>query len=134
MAPNSIVAIIYWLQYFLSLIVNLKNRKFMENIYKAYTREINGNIFYFVKKFTAFPEIQNCPSVLDSMGMHTNFYRACNIAQVNDDTAVNKLMNELHIIPQSARVIHMTKAKSMTQSLLRNTQHAFFKLRWASIN
>ncbi len=106
----------------------------MENIYKAYTKEINGKTFYFVKKFSAFTEVENCPAILDSMGMHTNFYRACKIAQVNDDVAVNKLMNELHIIPESARVIHMTKAKSMTQSLLRNTQHAFFKLRWASIN
>jgi len=106
----------------------------MENIYKAYTKEINGKTFYFVKKFSTFPEIENCPLILDCMGMHTNFYKACNIARVNDDVAVNKLMNELHILPQSARIIHMTRVKTLTHSLLRNTHHAFLKLRWASIN
>ena len=106
----------------------------MENIYKAYTKEINGKTFYFVKKFSAFSEIENCPQILDYMGMHTNFYKACDIAHVNDDVAVNKLMNELHIIPESARVIHMTKVKSMTNSFFKNTQHAFLKLKWASVN
>lgn len=106
----------------------------MDNIYKAYTKELNGKTFYFVKKFSTFPEIENCPPVLDYMGMHTNFYKACNIAHVYDELAINKLMNELHIIPESARIIHMTKVKSVTHSFLRNTQHAFLKFRWASVN
>ena len=59
------------------------------------------------------------------MGMHTNFYKACSLAHVNDDVDVNKLMNELHIIPESGRVIRMAKIKSMTHSFFRNTQHAF---------
>ncbi|MGN6605132.1 MAG: hypothetical protein ACTHK8_21930 [Ginsengibacter sp.] len=105
----------------------------MENIYKAYTKEINGKVFYFVKKFSAFPEIEDCPSILDEMGMHTNFYKACRIAKINDELAVNKLMNELHIVADSARVIRMPKAKSVTHSLLRNTHHAFFKFRWATV-
>jgi len=106
----------------------------MENIYKAYTKEINGKTFYFVKKLSAFPEYENCPTVLDGMGMNTNFYKACNIAHVYDDLAVNKLMNELHIIPESARVIHLPKIKSITHSFLKNTQHAILKFRLASIN
>ena|SRR5665647_186526 len=106
----------------------------MENIYKAYTKEINRKTFYFVKKFSAFSEYENCPTVLDGMGMHTNFYKACNIAHVYDDLAVNKLMNELHIIPESARVIHLPKIKYITHSFLKNTQHAILKFRLASIN
>ncbi len=106
----------------------------MENIYKAYTKEINGKTFYFVKRFSAFPEIENSPSILDYMGMHTNFYKACTLAHVYDEIVVNRLLNELHIIPESARIIHMTKARSITHSFLRNTHHAFLKLRWASIN
>ena len=106
----------------------------MENIYKAYTKEINGKTFYFVKKFSAFPEYENCPIVLDGMGMHTNFYKACNIAHVYDNLAINKLMNELHIISESARVIHLPKIKSLTHSFLKNTQHAILKFRLASIN
>lgn len=106
----------------------------MENIYKAYTKEINGKTFYFVKKFSIFPEYENSPKVLDSMGMHTDFYKACNIAKIDDDIIVNKLMNELHIIPDSARVIHMHRMKAMTHSLIKNTHQAILKLRLASIN
>ena len=106
----------------------------MENIYKAYTKEINGKNFYFVKKFSVFPEIDDCPPVLETMGMHPNFYKACGIAEVHDEAAINRMMNQLHIIPDSARIIHMTKAKSFTHSLLKNTQHAFFKFKWASAN
>jgi hypothetical protein len=106
----------------------------MENIYKAYTKEINGKTFYFVKKFSVFPEYENSPKVLDAMGMHTDFYKACNIAKIDDDIVVRNLMNELHIIPDSARVIHMHGVKAMTHSLIKNTQQAILKLRLASLN
>lgn len=106
----------------------------MENIYKAYTKEINGKTFYFVKKFSSFPEYKNFPSVLDAMGMHTDFFKACNIAKIEDDLIINKLMNELHIIPKSAKVIHMHRMKAITHSLIKNTQHAILKLKLASIN
>jgi hypothetical protein len=106
----------------------------MENIYKAYTKEINGKTFYFVKKFSVFPEYENSPKVLDAMGMHTDFYKACNIAKIDDDIVVRNLMNELHIIPDSDRVIHMHGVKAMTHSLIKNTQQAILKLRLASLN
>lgn len=106
----------------------------MENIYKAYTKEINGKTFYFVKKFSIFPEYENSPKVLDSMGMHIDFFKACNIAKIDDDMVVSKLMNELHIIPDSARVIHMHRVKAMTHSLIKNTHQAILKLRLAAIN
>jgi hypothetical protein len=48
----------------------------MENIYNAYTKEINGRTFYFVKKFTVYPEIKDCPPDLESMGMHSKIYKA----------------------------------------------------------
>ena len=105
----------------------------MENIYKAYTKEINGKVFYFVKKFSIFPEFEDL-QVLDSIGMHTDFFKACRIAKVEDDIIINKLMNELHLIPESARIIHLHKVKAMTHSLIKNTQHAILKLRLASIN
>ena len=105
----------------------------MENIYKAYTKEINGKTFYFVKKFSIFPEYDNS-KVLDSMGMHTDFYKACSIAKIDDEIVVGKLMNELHIIPDSARVIHMHGVKAMTHSLIKNTHQAILKLRLASLN
>jgi hypothetical protein len=106
----------------------------MENIYNAYTKEINGKTFYFVKKFSTFPEYPNFPNVLESMGMHTDFHKACKLAKVDDEIAIHNLMSELHIIPDSARVIHLHRVKAMTHSLIKNTQHAILKLRLASIN
>jgi hypothetical protein len=104
----------------------------MKNIYKAYTREVNGKLFYFVKKYTCFPEWENVPSVLDAMGMHTDFYKACDIAGLYDEIIIAQLMNELHIIPESARIIHLHGVKAMTHSLIKNTQQAILKLRFAA--
>ena len=84
----------------------------MENIYNAYTKEINGKTFYFIKKFIFYPEIKDSSPILDKLGMHTNFHKACSIAEVYDQQIVNRLMNELHIIPESGRVIHLQKSKS----------------------
>jgi hypothetical protein len=106
----------------------------MENSYLAYTKEINGVIFYFVKKYTTFPDYQDFPKVLDTMGMHTDFYKACGIAEVYDENVVSDLMKELHIIPDRARIIQMNTVKTFTHSFLKNTQHAISKLRWASIH
>lgn len=106
----------------------------MESIYKAYIKEINGVNFYFVKKYIAFPEHEDFPNVLDSMGMHSDFFKACDIAKVYNEVVVTRLMNELHIIPQSARVIHIQREKSITHSFIKNTQQAILKLKWAIAN
>lgn len=106
----------------------------MENIYKAYAKEINGVNFYFVKKYTAFPEYKDFPNVLNGMGMHSDFLKACDIAKVYDEIVVARLMNELHIIPESARVMHINRAKLVTHSFLKNTQHAILKLKWSIAN
>ena len=106
----------------------------MENIYKAYTREINGLNFYFIKKYAAFPEYEDFPNVLESMGMHSDFYKACDIAKVYDESVVARLMNDLHIIGESARVIHIHRTKSITHSLIKNTQQAILKLKWVIAN
>ncbi len=106
----------------------------MENIYKAYTKQINGVSFYFVKKFTTFPEYKGCPDILDNMGMHRDFFKACDMAKVHDEMVIARLMTELHIIAESARFIHINRAKSITHSFIRNTQQAILKLKWAIAN
>lgn len=106
----------------------------MESIYRAYTKEINGTKFYFVKRYSTFPEYEDFPEVLDTMGMHTDFYKACDIAKIYDEIVIAGLMKELHIIPESARIIHMNGVKAMTHSLIKNTHQAILKLRLASIN
>jgi hypothetical protein len=106
----------------------------MKHVYTAYTRMVNKDTFYFVKKYSVFPEYQDFPKVLDSMGMHVDFYRACSIAEIYDEAIVNQLLNELHILPETAKVIPMSGIKSITHSLIKNTHHAILKLRLASIN
>jgi len=106
----------------------------MKNVYTAYTKVINTVTFYFVKKYSVFPEYNDFPKVLDSMGMHVNFYRACNIAEVYDEAVVNQLLNELHLLPENTKVIRMSGIKSITHSLLKNTHHAILKLRLAGVN
>lgn len=56
----------------------------MEYFYKAYTKTINGTEYFFVKKYTSFPELKNAPAILQSYGMHSNFNKACKIAGIID--------------------------------------------------
>ncbi len=69
----------------------------MENSYSAYVRTINGDTFYFVKKYQVFTEYKDLPPLLDSYGMHTDFNKACKIALISDKAAQQQLMNALQI-------------------------------------
>lgn len=104
----------------------------IDYIYESYLKEIDGKTFYFVKKLSFFPEYGDCPPVLESMGMHTDFFKACTIAKVCDQDVINKLMNEVHLIPDSANVIHLNKAKAISNLLIKNTHQAIIKLKLAS--
>lgn len=106
----------------------------MKLFYTAYTKEINNVSFYFVKKYIEFPECENSPRVLESMGMHRDFYRACKIASIYDETVIEQLLSQLHIMPKNAKVIPMTGIRSMTHSLIKNTQHAILRFRIAGFN
>ncbi|MDP4283503.1 MAG: hypothetical protein Q8891_03705 [Bacteroidota bacterium] len=105
----------------------------MEHIYSAYTKVINDVTFYFLKKYITFPEFQDMPEVLDSMGMHRDFYRACDIAKIYDEGIVNKLFDELHIMPVSGKIIPGYNKKSIPHSLGKNIQQVILKLRLAGI-
>ena len=106
----------------------------MENIYTAYSREINGKTFFFVKKYNVFPEFKDYPKILDSMGMHTDFYKAYNLAKINDEAILKKLVSELHVLPEPSKVIQMHGVRAVTHTLLKNTHQAILKLRLAGIS
>ncbi|MDQ2719828.1 MAG: hypothetical protein M3Z26_08745 [Bacteroidota bacterium] len=106
----------------------------MENIYTAYTKTIGGKDFYFVKKYTSFPEYEGSPKVLENLGMHPNFYRACDIAKVYDEEIINKLMSELQIFPETAKAVPLKKVNALTHTLVKSTQQIILKLRLAGIN
>ena len=86
----------------------------MENFYTAYTRIVQNTTFYFVKKYLTFPEYKDVPGVLESYGMHTDFNRACQIAQINDKEIRNNLFANLENNQNSAKVIHMNISQSVT--------------------
>ncbi len=80
----------------------------MNTFYTAYTRPIHGTIFYFVKKFIIFPELKDVPDIMESYGMHTDFNRACRIAQVKDPAIKQKLLMEMQTAgAPRAKVIRM---------------------------
>ena len=86
----------------------------MENFYTAYTRVVQNTTFYFVKKYLTFPEYKDVPGVLESYGMHTDFNRACKIAQINDKEIRNNLLANLETNQNSAKVIHMNITQGVT--------------------
>ena len=106
----------------------------MENIYTAYIREVNGVDFYFVKKYNIFPEVTGSLKVLESFGMHSNFYRACDIAKIYDEATINKLLNGFHIRPEDTKIAPVKPVNALTHSLRKTTQQVILKLRWAGIN
>lgn len=106
----------------------------MEHVYSAHTRVINNVSFYFVKKYSLFPEYKDVPKVLDTMGMHRDFYRACYIAQIFDEAIINQLLNDVRIVPQNSKVIAMEPKKSIANTLLKNTHHVISKLRIAGLH
>ena len=79
----------------------------MKEIYTSYTKEIQNKTFYFVKKFTTFPEFENVAPLLESYGMHTEFNKACSIACINDIKIRQQLFNEIEGTVQQAKVIDM---------------------------
>jgi hypothetical protein len=56
----------------------------MEHYYSAYTRTINNNLYFFIKKYIRYNEVKDTPAILEGFGMHTDFDKACNIAGIKD--------------------------------------------------
>ena len=74
----------------------------MNTFYTAYTRLVHGTTFYFVKKFSAFPELKGVPDILENYGMHSDFNRACCIARLTDTSIMQRLLKDI----ESARTVN----------------------------
>ncbi len=79
----------------------------METFYTAYTKMLDFKIYYFVKKFTAFPELKDVPPVMESYGMHTNFEKACSIAGITDAAVRVSLLQQADEGRQTAKVFEL---------------------------
>ena len=80
----------------------------METFYTAYTKLLDYKTYYFVKKFTAFPELKDVSPVLESYGMHTNFDKACSIAGINDAAVKQQLLQQAEENTQRAKVVELS--------------------------
>ena len=79
----------------------------MEAKYTAYTKVLENKTYYFVKKFTIFPEMESIPPILEAYGMHTNFDKACTIALLTDTAIKKQLLNEIEGDNQLAKVVNL---------------------------
>jgi hypothetical protein len=108
----------------------------MENIYFAYTKKVNNETLYFVKKYTSFTDIEGSPQILSEYGMHSKFLKACKFAQIFDKSTIEELAKQVNLSPgaEPGKVISFNHSKSNSHSFLRNTQHFLSKLRLAGFN
>ncbi|MDQ6845795.1 MAG: hypothetical protein M3Z92_15870 [Bacteroidota bacterium] len=90
----------------------------MENFYSAYVRTVNGDAFYFVKKYQLFPELKDVPPILDSYAMHTNFEKACKIAMIFDKAIQKQLMTELQENSSLSNLQKTERAKARIYKLI----------------
>lgn len=67
----------------------------MEYLYSAYTKLVDDNIYYFVKKMITFPEFKGISDVLAGYGMHTDFEKACSICGIDDSACRRQLSAEM---------------------------------------
>lgn len=80
----------------------------METFYTAYTKLLDFKTYYFVKKFSAFPELKDVPPFMESYGMHTDFDRACSIAGLKDETIKAALLKQAAASRQPAKVVDLS--------------------------
>lgn len=110
----------------------------MKNIYTAYTREINNHTHYFIKKYISLPELKMVPPILEAMGMHQDFMKACDLAEVKDGEALDSMMKQLGLSRVRNEVIpihQLAKEQPAPKRypLFRNAQNLLQKLRLANI-
>jgi hypothetical protein len=83
----------------------------MKYEHNAYTREVNGQQFYFVKRFIIIPELQNINPVLAGFGMHLQLDKACDIAGVTDAEERKDIYEAIQQQTSQAKVISLSDFK-----------------------
>ena len=79
----------------------------MKTIYTAYIKVLENTNFYFVKRFTAFPELKGVPDFLEGFGMHKDFNEACRIAGITSQSVKEFLISEIENSENETKVIQM---------------------------
>ena len=87
----------------------------MENVYTSYTKTLQNKTFYFVKKFLVIPELKEIEPILESYGMHTDFDKACEIAQITDHAVKEMLLKEITERGARTKVIDLNDQNFFSQ-------------------
>lgn len=91
----------------------------MTTSYTAYVKSIDGRIFYFAKSFLTFPKYKNISPILQTYGKHTDFEKACNIAQIFDKDIQMQMLQEIETNMESTKVLPLYTAVAEVYSLRR---------------
>ena len=83
----------------------------MEYSYNAYTKLIDNQTYFFVKKYLQFSELKDVEPILTNYGMHLDFYKACSIASINDPAIREQLFREANATIQQAKVVDFNGVK-----------------------
>lgn len=105
-------------------------------IYKSYVRVVNGRSFYFVKKYETYTDTRSVPPILVSMGMHKNFLKACELANVENEETVRAMMSELDLGVIDGKVMPtrlIPRQEERKTSSIWYPQYWISKLKWAHI-
>ncbi len=87
----------------------------MEHVYSAYTKIVQDQLHYFVKKTMVIPELVGIADIVVGFGMHTDFEKACLIAGINDPAERMKLQAGLEqsvITVQAPAVVKQEKVRT----------------------
>ncbi len=104
----------------------------MENFYSAYVKTVNGDTFYFVKKYQVFPEYKDVPPILENYAMHTDFVKACKIAMIYDKVVQQQLITDIQLNNPLTEVNKLQPARARIYKLIPRQINfpAMFKPSW----
>ena len=79
----------------------------METFYKAYSKQVDDQLTYFVKRYLHFPEYSGVADILEGYGMHTDFEKACSIAGIENQKIRKQIFEDMQAAAPQAKVIDL---------------------------
>ena len=90
----------------------------MKTFYTAYTKQVQDNKLFFVKRFLGFPDLPHVDPIMEGFGMHADFDTACKIAGVQNEKIKQQLMQEIESMIQQAKVIDINNEMTLKRIAL----------------
>ncbi len=90
----------------------------MEHFYDSYTKVVQDQTYYFVKRYLRFPEYSQVADILEGYGMHTDFGKACRIAGIKDAAIIQQVYEKLNSNIAYAKVIELNQGNFESKSAI----------------